>query len=152
MRAANSVSSGSRSILVHGAEQVERAALLLGADAGGRPQVEDGVGALAEQRALVDGRQEAGAPAGRAALGRPLRLQHHAVGRQVVADAAQAVGHPGAEAGIAHQGPAAVQLVHGRGVDGAGAPAGSQKGDVVRRSRPGAASGRRLRGRTGRAS
>ncbi len=43
---------------VHGAEQVEGAPLLLGADVGRRLEVEDGIGALAEERALVDGGQE----------------------------------------------------------------------------------------------
>ena len=46
---------------VHGTQQVEGAPLPFGADVGRRLEVEDGVGALAQHRPLIDGGQEAGA-------------------------------------------------------------------------------------------
>ena len=80
--------------LVHFLDQVEGTALLDGIDGGRRLEVQDGTGATAQQRALIDGRQEAGAPAGRAAFRRPFRLRHDAIGRQILAGAAQTVRHP----------------------------------------------------------
>ena len=91
--------------------------VLLGADVGRRLQVEDRARPLAQ--AACPGRRPAGSrpPARRAALGHAFRLRHHAVRRQVLAHAAEAVGHPRAEAREAHERAAAVQLVHRRGVD-----------------------------------
>ena len=118
-------------LLVHRSQQVEHPALAGERDARRRLEVDDRHRAAAEQRPLVMSRQEPGPPARGASFGRPLGLGHHDVGRQVLALRPEAVGDPAPQAGKAHEDPARVHLIHGRGMDHAVGVARADQRDVV---------------------
>ena len=98
--------------------------------AGGRLQVQDRRVALAEQRALIRGRQKTGAVVLDAAQNL-LVVLHDDEGRQVLIRAAQAVRHPGAHRRTAGQDLAGVHLADRAHVIDAVGLAGAKHGDVV---------------------
>ena len=100
-------------------------------DTVGRCDVQNRRFAVAKLGALVSRRHEAGAPLPTAA-GRLLRIiGQHDVAGQVVALGAQAVEHPGAEAGPAHQNAAGVHLADAADVGQPIGPATADHGNVV---------------------
>ena len=119
--------------LVEAAQQVELAALLGGRQAGVALEVVDGHALRVEGRALVDARQEARAPVDGVALGQAAaeRVVHHDERGQVAALAAEAVGHPGADAGEAHARQAGVDLEQGGGVVVRLGPARVDEGHLI---------------------
>ena len=115
-------------------------------------QIEDRVRAGAENRALIDRRQEARAPARRAAFGSAFRLRHHDIRRQVLALAAEPVRDPRAHARIAHQDAAGVDLVHRGRVHGAVGVEAADEAHVVHALRDVRETASKRRARTGRTS
>ena len=118
--------------LVHLLQEIERSALPLRRHrrrAACRFRI--GFAPGAEHRALINGGQEARAPARRAAFGRAFRLRHHDVRRQIFALAAETVRDPRAHARIAHQDAAGVHLVHRGRVHGAVGVEAADEADVV---------------------
>ena len=97
--------------LVEPGQGVEPGPLLLDADALGGLQVDDGVADGAEQRALVGGGHEAGAPVVGAAEGAAAVVVHDHERGQARALRPQAVGDPRADGGEPHPDLAALHLV-----------------------------------------
>ena len=84
--------------LVQAAQRVQRIALQLRIDSARIRQVEHRIAGAPELHTLIDGGQEAAAPAGIAAAGALLAGAGHDESRQILRLAAQAVGDPGAHA------------------------------------------------------
>ena len=116
---------------IHALQEVEGPALALRGDTFRRIQIQDRTGTRAEDRPLIDGGQEPRAPAGCAAFGRTFWLRHHNVGGEVVALAAEPVGDPRPHRRVAHQNMPGIDVVHGRGVDGAVGIEGPDEAEVI---------------------
>ena len=84
--------------LVQLRQRIEARALGFGGHAGRRLQIDDRIAGRTELRALIGGRNEAGAPVVRSAERSAARVGHDDVGRQAGRDRAQAVGDPRADA------------------------------------------------------
>ena len=108
-----------RAVLVERLQQVELLALLRIGDEFGMVEIDDRRIAGTEGSALVDGRQEAGAPVDRSAGWFAISVIKHDIGRQVGIGRTQRIGDPGAERGTAR--------LHVAGVE-------FQDGNVVRRA------------------
>ena len=120
-------------VLVEGAQQIQLSTLGLRIHADRSIQVVDRVPLGPQPSALIDAGQEAGSPVAGLSLGQPAvqRITHHHEGGQVAAFAAQAIGHPGADAGEAHARRARVDHEEGGTVVVRLGVAGVQEGHLV---------------------
>jgi hypothetical protein len=115
---------------VLGGEELQAGALLFVGLAGGQFGVENGVGTLAEEGALIDGGEEAGAPVFGVAEGFAF-VDHADECREVFVGCAEAVGDPGAEGGAAGEDVAGVHLADAAGVVEAVGLAGAEDGEFI---------------------
>ena len=113
MRAASSELPGlfARSMSFQLGQRVEAGALLIGGHPLGRRQVDDRVADGAEERPLVGGRHEPGAPVVGSAERAAAVVVHHDVGGQARRLRAEAVGDPRPDAREAHADLATLHLV-----------------------------------------
>ncbi len=112
-------------------EQVKIAMLTLGADSGGRCEIENGRTFRAQRCTLVVRGQVAVAPVRRAAL-RIAHLGQHDEAGQILIERAESVVHPRTDAGIAAEAVAAVHLIHGGRVVHAVHGAATEEANVIR--------------------